>query len=336
MATDGRWTRGAGIDDVRVGTWTSPAGPSGCTVVLPAAGHASAPSPSAASRPARARPRRWVRRARSRCATASCSPAARPTGWRPPTGSMRWLEAHGYRLPGRDRDRADRRRQRSCSTRAATDPAVRPDAAAGWAACEAATERRPGRGLGRGRGRRDRGQGRRHRPCAGGPARASPSDGSATSSSGRWWSTTPWGRSSTRTAGSLVGTRAAAELSRVPGGPDGPGARPARRARPAGPGWVDRSRRADGQHRHRVRGHQRAARQARRPPGRRPRPRRHRPGRRPAHTSPRRRRPVRLATRQVDATLDHVAALAAEVVAEAARRGPLHATAGHGLPAVGD
>jgi len=57
---------------------------------------------------------------------------------------------------------------------------------------------------------------------------------------------------------------------------------------------------------------------------------------RPAHTQADGDALFCLATGQVEASLDLVAYLAAEVVAEAARRGPLAATGGHGLPGLAD
>ncbi len=57
---------------------------------------------------------------------------------------------------------------------------------------------------------------------------------------------------------------------------------------------------------------------------------------RPAHTQSDGDALFCLATGQVVASIDLVADLAAEVVAEAARRGPLAATAGHGLPGLAD
>lgn len=53
---------------------------------------------------------------------------------------------------------------------------------------------------------------------------------------------------------------------------------------------------------------------------------------RPAHTSLDGDALFAVAVPRVDASLDLVASLAVEAVAEATRRGPLHAQAGHGLP----
>lgn len=57
---------------------------------------------------------------------------------------------------------------------------------------------------------------------------------------------------------------------------------------------------------------------------------------RPAHTQADGDALFCLATGQVEASVDLVAHLAAEAVAEAARRGPLGATGGHGLPGLAD
>ena len=151
-----------------------------------------------------------------------------------------------------------------------------------------------------------------------------------TSSSGRWWSTTPSARSSTTTAGWSSGTRAGAELSRFPADPlalhRGLPEAPAPPPEAGGPtantviGCVVTNARLDKLAVHRVAdlAHDGIARAVR-----------------PAHTSLDGDALFAVATQRVDATLDHVAHLATEAVAEAARRGPLHATAGHGLPAVG-
>ena len=322
-----------GVEGVRIGTWTSPAGPSGCTVLLPPQGSVGAIAVRGQAPGTRE--------------AAALGPLGKVEvihgvvlaggsayGLAAADGAMRWLEAHGIGYP--------------VATgivpivggaivldQGATDPAVRPDAAAGWAACEAATEDDPAEGsVGAGAGVTvakvggighawRSGQGialRRVGELVVGALVVNNAVGEVVDDDGQV----------------VVGTRAGAELSRfpadpmalmrgLPGVPAPPGGGGSTAA--GGPtantvvGCVVTNARLDKLAVHRVAdlAHDGIARAVR-----------------PAHTSLDGDALFAVATGQVDATLDHVAALAADVVAEAARRGPLHATAGHGLPAVGD
>jgi L-aminopeptidase/D-esterase-like protein len=133
-----------GIDDVQVGLWTSPVGPSGCTVILPPAGTIGAVAVRGQSPGTRE--------------AAALSPAGRVEechavvlaggsafGLAAADGVARWLEAKGigHPLPTGVVPIVG---AAIVLDQAATDPSARPDAAAGWAACEAATTDDPREG----------------------------------------------------------------------------------------------------------------------------------------------------------------------------------------------
>ncbi len=125
-----------GLDDVGLGVWTSPAGPSGCTVVLPpdktvgsiaVRGQAPGTREAAALAPA----------ARIQHVHAVVLSGGSAFGLATADGVMRWLEAQGrgQPVPG---GRIPIVGAAIILDAAATDPDVRPDADAGWAACAAA------------------------------------------------------------------------------------------------------------------------------------------------------------------------------------------------------
>lgn len=324
-----------GIDGLAVGTWTSPAGPSGCTVLLPPAGSVGALAVRGQAPGTRE--------------AAALGPFGKVEvihgvvlsggsafGLATADGVMRWLEARGVGYP--------------VATgvvpivgaaivldRGATDPAVRPDAGAGWAACEAASPDDPAEGaVGAGAGCTvakvggighawRSGQGvavRRVGDLVVGTIVVNNAVGEVIGDDGTV----------------LVGTRADAGLSRFPADPEalmrgldevaGAGAStPVVPPEASGPtantviGCVVTNARFGKRDVHRVAdlAHDGIARSLR-----------------PAHTSLDGDALFAVATGQVEATLDHVADLAAEVVAEAARRGATLARGSHGMPGPAD
>lgn len=133
-----------GLDDVGLGVWTSPAGPSGCTVVLPppetvgciaVRGQAPGTREAAALAPG----------ATVQHVDAVVLAGGSAFGLATADGVMRWLEARsrGHPVPGGVVPIVG---AAIVLDTAATQPDVRPDAAAGWAACGAASsEDREGR-----------------------------------------------------------------------------------------------------------------------------------------------------------------------------------------------
>lgn len=316
-----------GIEGLAVGTWTSPAGPSGCTVLLPPDGSVGALAVRGQAPGTRE--------------AAALGPFGKVDvihgvvlsggsafGLATADGVMRWLEARGVGYP--------------VATgvvpivgaaivldRGATDPAVRPDAGAGWAACEAASLDDPGEGaVGAGAGCTvakvggighawRSGQGvavRRVGDLVVGALVVNNAVGEVVGTDGTV----------------VVGTRAEAGLSRFPADPtallrglDAPVVPP----EGAGPtantviGCVVTNARFGKRDVHRIAdlAHDGIARALR-----------------PAHTSLDGDALFAVATGDVDATLDHVADLASEVVAEAARRGATLARGSHGVPGPAD
>lgn len=135
-----------GLSNVAVGTWTSPAGPCGCTVVLPPEGTVGAIAVRGASPGTRE--------------AASLGPQAKVTvchgivlagasayGLAAADGAMRWLESQGRGYPIGDSGGLVPIVGAAIILDAGVlDPALRPDAAAGWAACEAASTDEPEQG----------------------------------------------------------------------------------------------------------------------------------------------------------------------------------------------
>lgn len=320
-----------GIEDLRVGTWTSPAGPSGCTVLLPPAGSTGAIAVRGQAPGTRE--------------AAALGPFGKVDvvhgivlsggsafGLATADGVMRWLEGQGtgYPLPTGVVPIVG---AAIVLDRAATDPAVRPDAAAGWAACAAATAADPAEGsVGAGAGVTvakvggighawRSGQGiavRRDGDLVVGALVVNNAVGEVVDAAGRV----------------VVGSRAPRGETRFPADPEAlmrgmpvPGGAPGRDAAGEGPtantviGCVVTNARLGKLDVHRVAdlAHDGIALAVR-----------------PAHTSLDGDAMFGVAVPRVDATLDHVADLAVQAVAEAARRGPLAARSGYGLPGPGD
>jgi L-aminopeptidase/D-esterase-like protein len=304
-----------GVAGVRVGTWTATDGVSGCTVVLPPEGTVGAIAVRGAAPGTRE--------------AAALGPAGKLTvchgvvlaggsayGLAAADGVVRWLEAAGRGYPvavglvpivG----------AAIVLDAAVAVPDARPDAAAGWAACEAAEEEDPPEGaIGVGAGCTIAkvagfehawagGQGIAVRRAAGvtvGAIVANNAVGELVGDDGRW----------------LARARVPDDAARFPtaggGAEDGPGNGPGGDGRgPTGNtviGCVVTDARLDKRGAHRVAdlGHSGVARALR-----------------PAHTEADGDALFCLATGQVDASIDLVAHLAAEAVAEAVRRGPLAA-----------
>jgi L-aminopeptidase/D-esterase-like protein len=336
-----------GIDGLRVGTWTSPAGPSGCTVLLPPEGAVGAIAVRGQAPGTRE--------------AAALGPFGKVAvihgvvlsggsafGLATADGVMRWLEAHGvgYALPTGIVPIVG---GAIVLDQGATDPAVRPDAAAGWAACQAATADEPAEGsVGAGTGVSVAkvggighawrgGQGcavRREGDLVVGALVVNNAVGEVVGEDGQVV---------------LVGSRAPADASRFPADPEAlargldrlhpdlaltaadPEVAEAEKAAvdgaPVGPtantviGCVVTNARLDKLDLHRVAdlGHDGIARAVR-----------------PAHTSLDGDALFAVGVPTVDAPLDLVTHLAVEAVADAARRGPLHARGGHGLPGRAD
>lgn len=317
-----------GIEGLRVGTWTSPAGPSGCIVLLPPAGAVGAIAVRGQAPGTRE--------------AAALGPFGKVAvihgvvlsggsafGLATADGVMRWLEAQGigYALPTGIVPIVG---GAIVLDQGATDPAVRPDAAAGWAACQAATTADPAEGsVGAGTGVSVAkvggighawrgGQGcavRREGDLVVGALVVNNAVGEVVGDDGR----------------ALVASRAPADASRFPADPEAlargldrlhPG-----HLAPAGPtantviGCVVTNARLDKLDLHRVAdlAHDGIARAVR-----------------PAHTSLDGDALFAVGVPTVDAPLDLVTHLAVEAVADAARRGPLHARGGYGLPGHAD
>lgn len=312
-----------GVRDVAVGTWTSPAGPCGCTVVLPPEGTVGAVAVRGSSPGTRE--------------AASLGPFGKVSvchgvvlaggsayGLAAADGVMRWLETQGRGYPvgpglvpivgGA-----------IILDAGALDPDLRPDAEAGWAACEAATTDEPEQGsVGAGAGATvakvgglsqawRSGQGVHvveHGDLVVGAIVVNNAVGEVVGDAGEV----------------LVGTRAADDVLRfpyaeeLPSTDDLPGAFGGPTANTvigcvvtnAALTKTDAHRVADLAHGGVVRAV------------------------RPAHTSMDGDALFCLATGVVSARVDLVAHLAVEAVAGATRRGPLAARAGHGLPAIRD
>lgn len=322
-----------GIEDVRVGTWTSPAGPSGCTVVLPppgSVGSIAVRGQAPGTREAAA----LGPHGKVEVVHGVVLAGGSAFGLAAADGVMRWLEVRGigYPLPTGVVPIVG---GAIVLDRGATDPAVRPDGPAGWAACEAAVATDPAEGcVGAGAGVTvakvggvghawRSGQGiavRREGDLVVGALVVNNAVGEVVDDHGRV----------------VVGTRAPAGTSRFPADPqalyrglDQPPSSDAAGVDtgPGGPtastviGCVVTNARLDKPAVHRVAdlAHDGIALAVR-----------------PAHTSLDGDALFAVAVPRVDATLDLVAHLAVEAVAAAARSGPLHARSGHGLPGAAD
>lgn len=331
-----------GLDDVRVGTWTAPGQVSGCTIVLPPEGAVGALAVRGAAPGTREAAALGAAGKVTVCHAVVLSGGS-AYGLATADGVMRWLEARGIGYPVRTAV-VPIVGAAIVLDAAVADPASRPGADAGLAACEAASLDDPpegGVGVGAGctvakvggleNGWRS-GQGIAVRHAAGvtvGAIVANNAVGEVIGDDGRW----------------IARARIPDDAPRFPthggtlleGAPDQPAgaARAAgaadqaadRAAAPGGPtantviGCVVTDARLDKREAHRVAdlAHSGIARALR-----------------PAHTDADGDALFCLATGRVDATLDLVTHLAAEAVAEATRRGPMAATGRDGLPGLAD
>jgi L-aminopeptidase/D-esterase-like protein len=310
-----------GVDGVRIGTWTAPSGTSGCTVVLPPPGTVGAIAVRGTA-PGTREAAALAAGGKVTVCHGVVLAGGSAYGLAAADGVMRHLEAAGVGYP--------------VATAivpivgaaivldaAVADPASRPGPEAGRAACEAATEDDPPEGaVGVGAGCTvakvaglanawRSGQGLAVRRAGGvtvGAIVANNAVGELVGDDGRW----------------LARARVADDAPRFPVDPT-----PLRGPAPedGGPsgntviGCVVTDARLSKRDIHRVAdlGHSGIARALR-----------------PAHTEHDGDALFGLATGQVEADVDLVAHLAAEAVAEAVRRGPLHARGREGLPGLAD
>lgn len=307
-----------GVEGVRVGTWTAPSGSSGCTVVLPPAGTLGAIAVRGSAPGTREAAALGLHGKLEVCHGVVLAGGS-AFGLAAADGVVRWLEAAGVGYVVRDA-RIPIVGAAIVLDRAATDPASRPNADAGAAACGTASDADPpegGVGVGAGctiakvgglehawRG----GQGWAIRRAGGvtvGALVANNAVGELMGEDGRW----------------LARARIADDAPRFPLVPP-PGVTSAAPGG-AGPtsntviGVVVTDARLDKRGAHRVAdlGHSGIARAVR-----------------PAHTEADGDALFCLATGEVEAPLDLVAHLATEAVAEAVRRGPLAAEDRDGIP----
>jgi L-aminopeptidase/D-esterase-like protein len=316
-----------GVAGVRIGTWTAPSGRSGCTVVLPPDGTLGAIAVRGAAPGTREAAALGVHGKLTVCHGVVLAGGS-AYGLAAADGVTRWLEAEGIGYPVAGALVPIVGAAIVLDT-AVLDPPSRPDAAAGAAACEAATEHDPregGVGAGAGcsvakvagiGGAWRGGQGiavRRAKGVTVGVLIVNNAVGEVVAEDGSW----------------IARSRAPADAPRLPYDANGlrgsaPGGTPADAG--GGPtqntaiGVVVTDAKLDKRGAHRVAdlGHSGVARAVR-----------------PAHTEADGDALFCLATGQVDATVDLVAHLAAEAVAEAVRRGPAAAVSHDGLPGLGD
>jgi len=322
-----------GVDGVRVGVWTSPDGPSGCTVILPPDGTLGAIAVRG-SAPGTREAIALSPQGRIEVCHAVVLSGGSAFGLATADGVARWLERRGIGYPV-GRSVVPIVGAAIVLDQGATDPAVRPGPAAGEAACDAASDDDPPEGsVGAGTGVSvakvsgiayawRSGQGtavRRHGDLVVGAIVVNNAVGEVFDEHGEV----------------LVGTRAAPGAPRYPADPDAllHGIEQFAQHLPPGPsgevappldntviGCIVTNARLTKVQAARVAdlGHSGIARAIR-----------------PAHTSLDGDALFALATGQVDAGVDLVADLAADAVAEAARRGALAAKGGHGLPGSDD
>jgi L-aminopeptidase/D-esterase-like protein len=318
-----------GVDGVRVGTWTAPSGSSGCTVVLPPAGTLGAIAVRGSAPGTREAAALGVHGKLTVCHAVVLAGGS-AFGLAAADGAVRWLEAAGVGYPVGEA-LVPIVGAAIVLDRAVLDPASRPDADAGAAACAAASLDDPpegGVGVGAGCtvakvGGLDRawrgGQGiavRRARGVTVGVLVANNAVGEVTDDAGGWVARARLDDDAPRyPVADGVLTRAAGPGGGPAGGPGG------------GPasntviGVIVTDAKLDKRGAHRVAdlGHSGLARTLR-----------------PAHTEADGDALFCLATGQVEAEIDLVAHLATEAVAEAAQRGPLAAVGRDGLPGLAD
>jgi L-aminopeptidase/D-esterase-like protein len=331
-----------GFDDVAVGTWTSPTGRTGCTVVLPPDGTVGAIAVRGQAPGTREAAALGPFGKVIVCHGVVLSGGS-AFGLATADGAMRWLEERGigYQLPTGVVPIVG---GAIILDRAATDPATRPDATAGRAACDAATTAEPAEGsVGAGAGATVAKVGGIGHGWRGGQGAAVRREGDLIVSA--LVINNGVGEVLDADGSVLIGSRADADLSRFPADPAAlyrgmPGRTPGEVAvdqghgptgregpAPGGPsantiiGCVVTNARLDKLGAHRVAdlGHGGIVRAVR-----------------PAHTSLDGDALFALALGRVDASLDLVAHLAVEAVEEATRRGPMHATSNDDLPGWAD
>lgn len=320
-----------GVDGVRVGTWTAPSGSSGCTVVLPPGGTLGAVAVRGSAPGTREAAALGIHGKLSVCHAVVLAGGS-AFGLAAADGVVGWLEAAGVGYPVLDA-RVPIVGAAIVLDAAVLDPASRPDADAGAAACAAASLDDPPEGaVGVGAGCTvakvgglphawRSGQGIAVRRAGGvtvGAIVANNAVGEVVDEDGTW----------------IVRTRAPGDVPRFPlawealetGGRGG--VRTADDAGGAGGptsntviGVIVTDARLDKRDAYRVAdlGHSGTARAVR-----------------PAHTESDGDALFCLATGQVEASVDLVAHLAAEAVAEAVRRGPLTAVGREGMPGKAD
>lgn len=309
-----------GSDDVKVGVWTSPEGPSGVTVVLPPDGSLGAIAVRGAA-PGTREAAALGPAGKLQVCHAVVLAGGSAFGLAAADGAVRWLAEHDIGYPTAV-VRVPIVGAAIVLDQGVADPAVRPGAEAGYAACDAATVDEPAEGsVGAGAGTLVAkvggiehawrgGQGtavRRHGDVVVGAVVVNNVVGEIIGEDGR----------------PLVATRAPADGPRYPYAvdaviPPAPGGGPVENT---AIGCVVTNARLTKSEAVRVAdlAHSGLARAVR-----------------PAHTWMDGDTLFCLATQRVDSHLDLVSELAADAVAEACRRGPLQATSGHGYPAVGD
>lgn len=328
-----------GIDGMQVGVWTSPAGPSGCTVVLPpegAIGAIAVRGQAPGTREAAA----LGPFGKVEVCHGVVLAGGSAFGLAAADGVMRWLEARGIGYPLASSGVVPIVGGAIVLDQGATNPDVRPDAAAGWAACEAASDADPVEGsVGAGAGVTTAKVGGLGHAWRSGQGRAVRREGEVVV--GALVVNNAVGEVIGDDGRTLVGTRAPDGTSRFPADPMAllrgleqvqgePAPDPATRdgaPAPGGPtantviGCVVTNARLGKQDLYRVAdlAHGGVARAVR-----------------PAHTSLDGDALFALGVPRVEATLDLVTHLAVEAVAEAVRRGPAHAHGGFGLPGQAD
>lgn len=319
-----------GFDDVAVGTWTAPTGRTGCTVVLPPDGTVGAIAVRGQAPGTREAAALGPAGKVSVCHGVVLSGGS-AFGLATADGVMRWLEERGtgYQIGTGVVPIVG---GAIILDRAATDPATRPDADAGRAACDAATTDEPTEGsVGAGAGASVAKVGGIGHGWRGGQGVAVRREGDVVVSA--LVINNGVGEVVGADGRVLIGSRADADLSRFPADPTalyrGMPAVPARApaSAPDGPtantviGCIVTNARLDkiGTHRVADLGHGGIVRAVR-----------------PAHTSLDGDALFALALGRVDASLDLVAHLAVEAVEEATRRGPMHATSTDDLPGWAD
>lgn len=311
-----------GLGNVAVGTWTSPAGPCGCTVVLPPPGTVGSVAVRGASPGTREAVALGPQGRVSVCHGVVLAGGS-AYGLAAADGVMRWLETQGRGHPVGEAV-VPIVGAAIILDAGVADPALRPDAAAGWAAAASSTTDDPEQGsVGAGAGATVAKVGGLEHAWRSGQGIHVVEHGDLVV--GAIVVNNAVGEVVDDVGEVLVGTRSDDD---GPHFPYAPFLRPAPHdAADGGPtantviGCIVTNAVLDKAAVHRVAdlGHGGIVRAVR-----------------PAHTSFDGDALFALATGEVDASVDLVAHLAVEAVAGATRRGPLAARAGHGLPAVRD